>query len=50
MMVELSDSEARIFRALLEANALGLKGGSATIHFDGTGRPAKVEVITYTTL
>jgi hypothetical protein len=50
MMIELSDIEAHIFRALAEAHALDIKRGSVTIHFDAEGRAAQVEVVRFTKL
>ena len=50
MMVELSDKEARIFRALAESHALDIKSGSVTIHFDYMGMPVKTEVRTVMSL
>lgn len=48
--IELSETEARIFRLLAESKALDIKNGSVTIHFDNVGNAAMVEVKTQTRL
>ena len=48
MMIELSNEEALIFRALAEANGLDVKGGSVLMQFDTAGRVYSIEVRRYT--
>lgn len=50
MMIELSNAEARIFRALAEARALDVSSGRVVIHFNADGKPSQVEVIRFTSL
>lgn len=48
MMIELTDKQAILFRALAEAKAFDLKNGSFEVHFNGEGIPVKVHIHTYT--
>jgi len=50
MMIELTDKQATLFRALMEAQAFDIKNGSFEVHFNSEGVPIKVHIHTYAQL
>ena len=48
MMVELTTSEATLFRLLAEADAWSIRKGSFTVHVDAHGVPSAVETRRWT--